>query len=163
MISLPTISPMAACLALSVALAGVQTWRIGNLKDDVKACEQRNLAQVSEWRAKYAESVTAAKEQKARIEAEQIKVTTELSDDYQKRLAAFLAAYNQRLREAAANPGRAGEAAGSRLSYDPAVLVGEGGYARISEADARLCGVNTLRLIKAREWALDQSQIDRSE
>lgn len=147
---------------LLLAALALQTWRIGELKYDVEACEGRNLAQVSEWRAKYAEAVVEATRTKARIETEQAKVTTELSNDYQKRLAAFLAAYNQRMRQASANnTSRAGEAADSKLSYDPAVLDGPGGSITISEDDARLCGVNTLRLIAAREWALQQSQIDR--
>lgn len=148
---------------LLLAALALQTWRVANLKDEVAACEARNLAQVSEWRARYAEAVTEATQEKARIEGEQAQITTELSDDYQRRLGAFLGAYNQRLRETRADTGGADKTDLPRLAYDSDVYLGPGADRGISEGDARICGVVTLRLLAAREHALKQSQIDRGQ
>lgn len=111
--------------------AGIQTWRVGNLKDDVAACEQRNIAQVSDWRAKYAEAVTQATQAKTATEAAQAKISTEIGNDTQKRLDALRASLAGSLRASRADPGRGGTAnlpgassspGGPALTVDPAVL-----------------------------------------
>jgi hypothetical protein len=138
---------------LLTALA-LQTWRSSNLKDDIASCEARNLAQVSEWRAKYAQSVTEATQAKAEREVAQNKVTSDANENYRRRAAAF----DRGVRKAATNPGSAGKADLPGLAYAPSVFDRPGDSVVISKDDARLCGVNTLRLIAAHEWAIKQSQ-----
>ena len=95
-------------LAGAVAFAGIQTWRIGELKDDVETCEGRNSAQVSEWRAKYAEAVSQATAAKAVTEAAQAKISSEVGNDTQKRLDALRDSLAGLVRQSKANPGRSG-------------------------------------------------------
>lgn len=118
--------------------AGVQTWRVGNLKDDVESCEQRNLVQVSNWRAKYAEAVTQATQEKARIETAQAKISTEIGNDTQKRLDALRASLAGSLRAARTDSGRGGAA------YLPGAATAPGGPALAIDStvldDAERCG-----------------------
>jgi len=146
-----------------LALLSVQTARVSSLKSDVAACEQRNLAQVSDWRAKYAEAVTQATQVKAATEAAQAQISTEIGNDTQKRLDALRASLAGSLRASAANSGSGGKANLPSLPYDPDVLERSGESTVISFSDAGDCGVAVIRLRAARQWALEQSQIDRSE
>ena len=93
---------------LLLAALALQTWRIGELKEDVAACEQRNLAQVSEWHAKYAEAVTQATAAKAATEAAQAKISSEVGNDTQKRLDALRGSLAGLVRKSKANSGSAG-------------------------------------------------------
>ncbi len=138
---------------LLTALA-LQTWRIGELNDDVTAAK----AETALWKQAGILAVTRAKQHKAEVEGLQDKVTTHANDDYSRRVAAF----DGGVRKAAANPGSTAAPNLPRLSYNPDVFAGPDPNTVIPKDDARICGVNTLRLIVAREWAMQQSQIDRS-
>lgn len=145
---------------LLLAALALQTWRIGNLKADVANCATRNLAQVSEWRAKYAEAVSQATAAKAATEAAQAKVTSEVGNDTQKRLDALRASLD-RLRKAATNPGSPSL---PYLPVDPSTAVGaDAENASADMVDRERCGRAFIVATGWQAWHRAQSQIDRSE
>lgn len=146
-------------MGVLVALLGIQTARISSLKSDVRACEQRNLAQVSDWRAKYAEAVSEATAAKAATEAAQSKISTEIGNDTQKRLDALRASLAGSLRAAKANPGSPG------LAYLPvttSTAVSADGEAAPAElVDRERCGRAYIVATGFQAWVLQQHAIDR--
>lgn len=145
-------------IGILAALLGIQTMRISSLKSDVEACEARNLAQVSDWRAKYAEAVTQATQAKAATEAASEKVTANANDTSGSNRAAFNDAVRVR-RASPANPGSGGKANLPSLPIAASIFDGPDPDTRISKDDAGLCGDITLRLIDAKDWALEQKRI----
>lgn len=147
-------------VGILVALLGIQTARVSSLKSDVAACEQRNLAQVSDWRAKYAEAVTEATRQKAATEAAQAQISTEIGNDTQKRLDALRTSLD-RLRKATTNPGGPGL---PYLPVNPSTAVSaDAETASADMVDRERCGRAYIVATGLQQWALKQSQIDRSE
>lgn len=144
---------------LLTALA-LQTWRIGNLKDDVEACKGRNLLQVSEWRAKYAEAVSQATAAKAATEAAQAKITSEVGNDTQKRLDALRSALAGSLRQSRANPGSPG-ISNMPSTADAARSLDVASDATVM-ADAEHCGESYIIATGWQRWWSSVSQIDRS-
>lgn len=146
-------------MGILLALLSVQTLRVSSLKSDVAACEQRNLAQVSDWRAKYAEAVSQATATKAATEAAQTKISTEIGHDTQKRLDGLRASLAGSLRASAANSGSPGL---PYLPVDPSTAVSaDAETASADMVDRERCG---RAYIIATGWqAWHQSQIDRSE
>ena len=149
-----------AVIGILVAMLGIQTARVLSLKSDVANCEARNLAQVSEWRAKYAEAVSQATAAKATTEAAQAKITSEVGNDTQKRLDALRASLD-RLRKAATNPGS------PSLPYLPftpsAAVSADGATASADMVDRERCGRAFIVATGWQAWHRAQSQIDRSE
>jgi len=151
-----------AALLAFLAFGGVQTWRLGNAQDALTIEKLAHSRDIAIWREGGIKATADALANARRIELEQTQITEGLSDDYQTRLAAFQRGLAGRVRGASgANPSSTGKADSPQLAYDPGVYFGPGADRGISESDAGICGVVTLRLIAARQWALEQSQIDR--
>ena len=147
-----------AAIGVLTALLTGAIWHIGNLKDDLAASRSAHKADIAFWKQAGVLAVTRAKEAKARLEAAQDKVTTHANDDYSRRAAAF----DERVRFTPAVDQRSPAGADlPSLPYAASVFDGPGPDAVIPKTDARLCGLNTLRLIAAREWVLSQQAIDR--
>lgn len=104
--------------------------------------------------ANYRQAAELARAQdaanKARVEAEQERITRAISSDYSKRLADLRAHY-ERLRTGAtgADPGAPGGQTVPRPPGAPSGTSGDGGSALVSSSDQLICGINT---IKAEAW-----------
>jgi hypothetical protein len=148
-------------LCLLLAALALQTWRIGELKDDVKTCKARNLAQVSEWRAKYAEAVSQATAAKAATEAAQAKITNEVGNDTQKRLDALRGALAVSMRQSEANPDSPGSP-NLPSTADAARSLDVASDSTVMASDRLHCGEAYIIATGWQGWWREQSQIDRS-
>lgn len=168
MFGIPSLSgyalPIVGGTALALGVfAGVQTMRLNSAKDALKAEQALREADRAKYTAAYEQARANALAAKAATETARAQITEELTDDYQKRLGAFLGAYSTRLRPTAtANKGAGGKADLPSLPYDPSVYIGPGADSGISKTDAGICALVTARMIQARNWAARQSSIDRN-
>lgn len=150
--------PLIMALIAAVSFSGIQTYRISSLKADVRAEKNARITDISTWRAAGVIATLKATQAARTREAAQTRIYEANTNDYQKRLAAFSRAFDGRVRPSPADHSGSSGTHLPAIAYDPTVYYGPGADRGISESDARICAVNTLRLIAARQWALDLSK-----
>jgi hypothetical protein len=162
---------LVAIIAGLALLLGLQTWRLDQRsaeRDAARAATERAEAHhrlfAERVRAKAEEIARKALERARRVEAEQDRITREISHDYQSQIAALRARYERLLRERAggANPGGAGGAPGVPALPGPARgLDGAAGPDRLSLAERLLCSEQSLRLLHLQHWVREQQGVGR--
>lgn len=163
-------TPLAARIGLGIIgllliFVAIQTYRVSTAQRG----EERAVAALKAERAAhvlFAERVRAKAEEISRrfadnarrVEADQERVSQEVSRDYQIRLAALRAEYERRLRHSpgGANPGGARPAPGV-----PAVPGPAGGADGAAAAFDFACRANTLTLEFLQEWVRRQVAVPR--
>lgn len=127
-------------------------------RDAELAAFQRTVADV---RAKTAQALADVARNKARVEADQQKVTDDVSTDYQRQLAALRARYDGLRTASQAHP-RSGGAASMPGVPGPAGGPDEGtGQDRLPAPDALIASEQALQLVALQDWLRAQQKVER--
>lgn len=155
-------------IAAAIGFLAMSNWmlraELATRTAELTAEQLNHLATVANHKAATAEARRLDVQNVARVKADQSKITEEIVDGYEARLAdaraRAAAAERLRAQAAAANPGRGGDAGMPRAGPAAEGVDQAPGEDRLSPSDALTCTEQALQLDSLIDWTEAQALVD---